>query len=150
MLEFIRNLNPQQINQFLNNPANLLILGIVGFIGVVVGFILSLGIYIYFSLALMTLAKKLGYDRPWLAWIPIANMFLFPILAEKRWYWGFLLFVPFINAVFLSICLWRIFEKRGYDGKWGLIGLFGLTFKNASPIGFLVFLIALGILAWKK
>ena len=40
--------------------------------------------YVYFAFAFMTIAKKLGYDKPWLAWIPIANIFLFPILATNE------------------------------------------------------------------
>ena len=34
-------------------------------------------VYVYFALAWMTIAKKLKYKKPWLAWIPLANYFLF-------------------------------------------------------------------------
>ena len=61
---------------------------------------ISIGFYVYAALVWMTIARKLGYGKAWLAWIPIANIFLLPILAKKYWTWGFLLFVPIANLVF--------------------------------------------------
>lgn len=151
MENFLQNINFENLSQSVGESIALLILAIIGFVGIIIGIIVLVGIYVYSSLALSTLAKKMEYKRPWLAWIPIANLFLFPILAEKKWTWGFLLFIPIINAVFLTICLWTILEKRGYDGKWGLIGLGCLFSKTGfSGVPFIVILIILGVLAWKK
>ena len=145
-VDYIENL-PQEIH----GPIILLMALIIGLVGIIIASAVILGVYIYSSLALSTLAKKMGYKKSWLAWIPIANLFLFPLLAGKKWMWGFLLFIPIVNAIFLTICLWTILEKRGYDGKWGLIGL-GYLFSKAAfaAIPFIVILILLGVLAWKK
>ena len=145
-VDYIENL-PLEIH----GPIILLIALVIGVVGIAIASTVLLGIYIYSSLALSTLAKKMGYKKSWLAWIPIANLFLFPLLAGRKWTWGFLLFIPIVNAIFLTICLWAILEKRGYDGKWGLIGL-GYLFNKAafSGIPFIVILILLGVLAWKK
>jgi len=47
----------------------------------------SVALYIYFAYALVTIAKKLGYDTPWIGWIPLVNLVLFPLLAKKHWAW---------------------------------------------------------------
>ena len=83
-------------------------------------------LYIYLAFAWMTIAKKLKYKKAWLAWIPIANMFLVPILAGKKWYWGFMFFVPIANIVFAIMWMWKIFEKRKYPGWLALIPLAGM------------------------
>jgi len=141
----------EKFPQEISDPIALLIVAAIGLVGIVMASIAIFGVYIYSALALSTLAKKMGYKKPWLAWIPIVNLFLFPILAGRKWTWGFLLFVPIINAIFLTICLWTILEKRGYDGKWGLIGLGYLFVKSGfSGVPFIIILILLGILAWKK
>jgi len=153
MEQYWQNMTPENINHFLSSSGAALaaLLGITLFVALVITFLIALGFYIYFSLALKSLAKKLGYQKAWLAWIPVANLFLLPVLTGKKWYWGFLLFVPFLNAIFLTICLWNLFEKRGYDGKWGLIGLGWLLMSPPfKGIIFLASLVALGFLAWGK
>jgi hypothetical protein len=40
-------------------------------------------IYIYMSMALMTIATKTNTPNGWLAWIPIANIFLMLQIARK-------------------------------------------------------------------
>lgn len=94
-------------------------------LGTIVFFVAIAG-YVYGALVWMTIAKKLGYDKPWLAWIPIANLFLLPILAKKHWAMGFLLFLPIVNIVLLVIWIWRIYEKRNYPGWLSLVPLLGL------------------------
>jgi len=100
--------------------------GTAGFVGSILGTLLVFGImivmlafiaiYVYWAFAWMTLARRLGYDKAWLAWIPIANLFLIPILAKKHWTWGFILLVPVANLVFIILWLWKIYELRGYPG----------------------------------
>src|SRR5690348_4514938 len=44
--------------------------------------------YIYVSLALQTIANKTGNTQnSWLAWIPIANIFLMLSIAKKPMWW---------------------------------------------------------------
>ena len=104
-------------------------------------------VYVYFALAWMTIAKKLKYKKPWLAWIPLANYFLLPILAKKKWTWGFMLLVPIANIVFFFIWTWKIFERRKYPGWLSLIPLL-----HAIPfIGLIAcigYMVATGYVAW--
>jgi hypothetical protein len=147
-----QNLNPENFTQLISDPVVSPILAILAFFVVLIfGVIILIGIYIYLALALKAIAKKMGYSKPWLAWIPIANLFLFPILTKRKWTWGLLFFIPVVNIVFLIICLWEMLEKKGHDGKWSLILLGGLFVKPAFPfVAFVAFLVILGILAWKK
>jgi len=112
-----------------------------------VGIIISLGVYVYCAFAWMTIAKKLGYKKAWLAWIPIANLFLYPILADKDWVWGFILLVPIVNVVFFFMWTWQIFEKRKYPGWLSLIPLLSvIPFLNIVVV--LAYLVVLGVVAW--
>ena len=125
--------------------------------------------YIFIALAYMAIARKLKSKKGFLAWIPYARYFLFPILAGWEWPWGFMQFAPIANAVFACIWNWKIFEKRKYPG-WLLLLPFGVMFillpiafstfeepSNITLIAFaLTFLIPmvvrdviLGLVAWK-
>jgi len=53
--------------------------------------IIGLALYVYSSWALMTIAKKTDTPNAWLAWIPIANLYLMTQVAQIPW-WTFLLF----------------------------------------------------------
>ena len=112
-------------------------------IALVVGLIM----YVYSALVYMTLSKKLKRGPAWLAWIPIANIFLIPILAKKNWVWGFIMLVPIVNLIFFIYWTWIIFEDRKYPGWLSLMPLLGFI----PVIGFLAgigYLITLGIVAW--
>ncbi len=104
--------------------------------------IISIALYIYNALVFQTIAKKLNYKKPWLAWIPIFNMFLYPILAKKHWALGFLFIIPFVNIIIYFIFLWTIFKRRGYSGALSLIQVIPI-------IGSLGHLVVLGVVAWK-
>ena len=112
-------------------------------------FLIVIGLYVYTALAFMTIAKKLRYDKPWLAWIPVANLFLIPILAKKNWVWGFIFLVPIVNIVFFFIWMWNIYEQRKYPGWLSLVPL--LSFIPFIGIFVsLANLIILGFVAWKE
>ncbi len=116
--------------------------------------LILIGIYVYCALAWSTIAKKLGYDKPWLAWIPVANFFLIPILAKKSWAWGFIFLLPVANIVFWIIWTWNIFEQRGFPGALSLfyIGIFIPTFilPVINGLAFIGILIVYGIVAWSE
>ncbi len=113
----------------------------------VIGFILGIAVYIYTSLALMKIAKKTGTEPEWLAWIPIANLYLLSKIAGMPW-WPLLLilagWIPVIGAfailafyVFVIIWLWKTFEAVGRPGWWAILSII--------PI---VNLLLIGIAAW--
>lgn len=118
--------------------------------GMLLAFIILLlaASYVYFALVLQSLAKKLGYKKTWLAWIPVANLALWPILNKKHWAWVFMFLVPIANLVFYLIWSWKIFERRKYPGWLCLIGLLG----SLPYIGWLATIataIIWGFVAWK-
>lgn len=108
-------------------------------------FILILAVYIYTSLAFYYIAKKTKNDKPWLAWIPVANLYLMTQIAGVPW-WTMLiaLFAPLIPFIGIFVALaiyvwwmWKICDVRNKPGWWGL--LFLVPLLN---------LIILGVLAW--
>ena len=119
--------------------AALLFSGVMLFFSIVVG----LGSYIYCSLALMKIAKRLDYENAWFAWIPILNLVLMFQLGEQNPVLLLLLLIPGVGAVVVGvlsiIALMKICEKRGYDKMLGLLSLI--------PVASYVLL---GILAWGK
>jgi len=102
----------------------------------------GVAIYAYIAFAWMTIAKKMKCKKYWLAWVPIANFFLLPILLKKKWTWGFMILAPIANIVFFIIWTWKIFELRKYPG-W-------LSLSIIIPkVGSVLYLIAIGFVAWK-
>ena len=130
---------------------------------VMLALIFAIALYLYIAFAWMTIAKKLKYKKPWLAFVPIANLFLIPILADKKWTWGFILIVPFVfrpfapilylilmvvAAVFYFIWTWKIFKKRKYPGSLALLPLGGLI-PLAGFLFVIAYLVVLGLVAWE-
>ena len=127
--------------------------GMMAFLGAFLVFALIIGVafYVYYALALSTIAKKLKYNKPWLAWIPFANISLVLILGGFHWALVFLLLIPVLGwialAVIAIIATWRIYEKRNYPGWLALIPLAGFI----PILGWLVGvanLVILGLVAW--
>lgn len=54
----------------------------------VVLLIIGIVIYIFSSISLYTMAKRRGMNRPWLAWIPIANSYLMGKLVNEKVVFG--------------------------------------------------------------
>ena len=115
----------------------------------IVTLIILAAVYVYWALAWSTIAKKLKCKKGWLAWIPVANLFLVPILAKKKWTWGFMFLVPIANIVFYLIWTWDIFERRGFSGWLSLIPVLCVV-PNLGPIAFIAYLVMLGVIAWSK
>jgi hypothetical protein len=124
-----------------------------GLIMVAIALIICAAVYVYSSLATMYLAKKIGTKNPWLAWIPVANLYLISQMAGMPW-WPILFligcFIPGIGAlfaiallVFFYIWFWKIFEKVGKPGWWILLLLI-------PAVGQIIYLVLLGVAAWGK
>jgi len=115
--------------------------------------IIALGLYVYFALAWMTIAKKLKYKYPWLAWIPIANISMVFQLGGFHWALVFLMLIPFLGwaavAVLSIIATWRIFEKRNYQGWLALVPLVGIIpfLGWLAQIGYIIII---GLVAWRR
>ncbi|HUU13842.1 MAG TPA: DUF5684 domain-containing protein [Terriglobia bacterium] len=94
-----------------------------GFLGAMVGvmFLVFAVLYVYFSLALQTIAKKTNTENAWLAWIPIANVILMLNIAKKPLWWFILCLIPFVNIVITIIVWMAIAEARRKPGWWGIL-----------------------------
>ncbi len=110
------------------------------------GFFAMIAVYVYVALALQTIAKKTNTENAWLAWIPIANMYLMTRIAEVDWWWflvalgaNFIPFIGWIAAIGIAIWwLWLIAERRGYPGWVAILAVI--------PI---VNFVIIGLLAWR-
>lgn len=115
--------------------------------------IISVGIYVYLSIVTMRLAKKLGVKRGWLAWIPLANFYLYTKMAGMHWWPIFLLvgmFIPLLEipallsfVVFNYIWFWKILVKLDKPGWLVLLTIIPFA-------GWLIFLVILGTMAWSQ
>ena len=77
--------------------------------------------YVYFALALQTIAKKTNTENPWLAWIPIVNIILMCNIAKKPVWWIILCLIPFVNIVIFIILWMGIAEARNKPNWWGIL-----------------------------
>jgi hypothetical protein len=131
----------------------------------VVTLIVAVVLYVYSALVWSTIAKKLNYKKPWLAWIPVVQFFLLPILSGYPWQWGFIMLAPLvlgiipvvglilspIAMIFIGVMsiiwMWKIFEKRKYPGWLSLISLISVI-PFLAPIAAIGVLVVLGLVAW--
>ena len=147
--------------------------GILGIaIGLLIAFfiVIGLALYIYQSLAWYSIAKKLKHKRPWLAWIPVANFFLLPVLAKKDVRWGWIILLPFVLMPFILIPIvgpmiyflgiifviimaivwtWDIFERRKFPGWLSLMPAF-MFIPIVNFFAIIAHLIIIGLVAWKN
>ena len=129
------------------------VIGLGGLIAFLIAFavfalMIMLGLYIYMALAWSTIARKLKYDKYWLAWIPVANFFLLPILAKKHWAWGFFILIPPVYFILAIFWLWNIYEQRNYPGALSLI-VIGHFIPSIKGMALIANLVVFGLVAWK-
>jgi len=93
--------------------------------------------YVYMSLALQTIATKTNTANAWLAWIPIANLFLMLSIGKKPTWWFLLFLVPLVNIVMVIMVWMAVAEARGKPNWWGILTI--------VPVANLV---VPGVLAW--
>ncbi len=122
-----------------------------GIMAIIAGFflialIIGLAIYIYAAVALMAIAKKTKTPNGWLAFIPIANIYLLTQMAGVNGLWTLIVLapiIPFIGALAMGAVViwmfWLIVEKIKYPGWTSLLMII--------PI---VNLVMLGVWAWAK
>jgi len=117
----------------------------------VIAILIALAIYVYSSLAVMKIAKDRKHKRPWLAWIPVANLALIFQLGGFHWAWIFLILIPILGWIVLGvmaiISFWKICESAGYPGFYGLAPLLDIIIGG---IGSILTLVLIGFIAWGK
>ncbi len=108
---------------------------VMAFLGIIL--LAGLAIYIFCSLCLQLIAKKTGTEPSWLAWIPVANLFLSCKIGGLSYLWLLAFLVPFVN-VLVSVYIWyRITEARGKPGLLSLLML--VPVANFVFMGYLAF-----------
>ena len=85
------------------------------------GCLIPIILYVYLAYSLQAIAKKASAPNPWLAWIPIANIYLMCRIPGKPGWWVILFFLPVVNIVFSIIVWMAIAEKRGKPAWWGIL-----------------------------
>jgi len=77
--------------------------------------------YVYFALALQTIAQKTNTENAWFAWIPILNIILMLNIAKKPIWWIILFFIPLVGLV-MGILVWMgVAEARNKPNWWGIL-----------------------------
>ena len=110
--------------------------------------IVAIVLYIYCSLAFMSIGRKAKLSAPGLAWIPSIGPSIISFQASKMHWWPWLLLIgfiiPFVNiiailmfVIFGVVWRWKMFEAINRPGWWAIMGLI--------PVVGLVFI---GIAAW--
>ena len=125
----------------------------VDFFAWIVAGIILIALYVYITFSWMIIAKKVRYKNPQRAFIPFANIAMWLEIGGFRWEFVFLLLIPILGwivmAVLLIISHWKIYEKLGYYGWIAILPLIGLI-KEIYGVGIIIYLIAIGIIAWKN
>ncbi len=103
----------------------------------IVAVLLYAAFYVYWALAIQTIAKKTNTEDDWWAWIPILNLVLLVKIAGKPLWWTILLFIPIVGLVFTIIIWVGVCEARGKSGL-PVIGLI-LPVVNFFVLGYLAF-----------
>ncbi len=99
--------------------------------------ILWLIIYVYMSLCLMMIAKKTNTPNAWLAWIPIANIYLMCKIAGKPGWWLILMLIPLVNIIIMIIVWMGIAKARNKPDWIGILMIVPLV--NLIIPGYLAF-----------
>ncbi|MFA6228535.1 MAG: DUF5684 domain-containing protein [Patescibacteria group bacterium] len=119
-----------------NALANTIISDFGGYFVVII-IILFLLLYVYCALCLQFIAKKLVINGLWMAWVPIANLFLILKCAGRPYWWFLLMFVPIANIIVALVPWMDITEKLG-KSKW--LGLLMIVAPlNLILMGYLAF-----------
>jgi len=111
-------------------------------------FFVLLIVYVYCSICLQIIAKKTDQRPAWMAWVPIANLFLMCKIGKMDYKWLLLLlvsFVPLIGPFFGPICalFWTAFVwykialARGKEGWMGAITIIPVV--GFFTMGYLAF-----------
>ena len=77
--------------------------------------IFSVIFYLFFSYCLYKIFKKAGREDAWAAFIPIYNTIVMVDIIKKPIWWFIMLFIPFVNFIFLIMIYDRLSKFFGKD-----------------------------------
>jgi hypothetical protein len=87
-------------------------------------FVILVAIYAFYAFCLQRVAEKLNAQNTWLAWIPIANLFLMCSMAGRPAWWVILLFIPIVSIIICVIVWMDICGRLGKPRWLGVAMLF--------------------------
>ncbi|MDD4182714.1 MAG: DUF5684 domain-containing protein [Candidatus Omnitrophica bacterium] len=99
--------------------------------------IVAILFYVYNSLCLQKIAAKTNTPFGWFAWLPILNVFLILMIANKSFWWLILLLIPLVNLACIIIIWMEIAKRRNKPAWLGLLMM--LPVANFLVIGYLAF-----------
>src|ERR1041385_8639850 len=88
---------------------------------------LWIGLYIIEVIPIYVIARKSGHEYAWLAFVPIANLWLLCDMADMEVWFLIVWLIPYVNFIFLAIIWWRIAENTNKPGWIGLLMLIPLV-----------------------
>lgn len=94
-------------------------------------------LYLYFALCIHLIARKTQTPYEWMAYIPVANLFLLFMIGKKPLWWIVLLFIPLVNLIFIALTWMGIARNRGKASWLGILILIPLV--NLIIPGYLAF-----------
>lgn len=89
--------------------------------------LLTVGVYVATSIALMKIFKKAGVENAWAAWVPVYNNWKLLEIGGQQGFWALLALIPLINiaaVVFMYIAMYNIGLKFGKEGAFILWAIF--------------------------
>ena len=89
--------------------------------GYVVYSVIAVVIYLFIAYCMQAIAKDLNIRRPWLAWIPVVNVYLWSRIIGKGLWWTILWFVPLVNVVITIIFCFKLARICGKGRLYGLL-----------------------------
>jgi len=99
-------------------------------------YIIQVAAYVWFALCLHIIAKKADTRHPWLAWIPIANLYLMCRVAGKPVWWIAIFCLTAILAVPVSLASVMLIA-------WAMAGEIPAWFMPLCAVE-----IVLGLISW--
>lgn len=93
----------------------------MGAVFLMIMFLIFIALYVYFALALQTIAKKTNTENDWWAWVPILQAVLMLNVAKKPVWWIILLLIPLVGLVFGILTWMAIAEARNKPNWWGIL-----------------------------
>lgn len=97
--------------------------------------LVSLAIYLIFAALLFMMAQKIGVGLPWLAFVPIANLYILVKCAGKPGWWLILLLIPLVNIVIWLLVSLGVAQQRGKSVLWAI--LFFIPCTNPIALAYL-------------
>ena len=81
----------------------------------------DLGLYLVYTISVFVIAQKSGHEYAWLAFIPVANLWLLCDMADVGCLWALLMLVPGLNILFYAFLWMRIAENTNKPPWLGIV-----------------------------